>query len=638
MTNPEIAGLLEQLAILLELDGANPFRVRAYREAARVASSATEPLAANVDEPGALEALPGIGKDLAGKIRDFVKTGSTELLEEMRRKFPPGLLELTTVQGLGPKRVRLVWDSLGIKSRAELEQAARAGKLRDLPGFGEKLEQNILKALERAQPDLGRTLLGAAWPIAQAIAERLEAVAGVEQVELAGSFRRRRDTVGDLDVLVTCRHSRPVMEAFVADPAVAQVLGQGETKSSVKLRSGLQVDLRVLPRESFGAALLYFTGSKAHNIELRRIAIERGLTLNEYGLFRGPRRVAGRTEEEVYGALGMGWIPPELREAAGEIELARAGKLPRLIEPEDLRADLHIHSDRSDGRDSLETMVRAARERGYAYCAITEHSKSLAMTKGFDESRVRRSVHEIEAVRKQVPGIKVLHGLEVDILADGALDLGDDALELLDWVIVSLHSRLDQPAEVVTARVLKALEHPAVCVMGHPSGRLIGSRPPAPLDFERVFERAAALGVAMEVNAQPDRMDLTDLNARLAKERGVQLVISTDAHATAQLDYIRYGVFAARRAGLTQDDVLNTLPYERFRKSIRKGGNPATTEPAAKSPTHGNGVAQERAAAKRPAPGKPPRRTGKSGAPAAKPTARAKNQRAGARKAKARRS
>src|SRR6266571_6332125 len=353
MTNSEIAERLEQLAILLELDGANPFRVRAYREAARVAAGASEPLAAKVDEPGALEALPGIGKDLAGKIRDLVKTGSTELLEEMRRKFPPGLLELTTVQGLGPKRVRLVWNSLGIKSRAELEEAARAGKLRDLPGFGEKLEQNILKALERPRPDLGRTLLGAAWPIAQAIAARLAAVPGVEQVELAGSFRRRRDTVGDLDVLVTCHHSRPVMESFVADPAVAEVLGRGETKSSVKLRSGLQVDLRVLPRESFGAALLYFTGSKAHNIELRRIAIERGLTLNEYGLFRGEQRVAGRTEEEVYGALGMGWIPPELREGTDEIELARTHRLPTLVTLEQIRGDLQMHTDASDGQTPI---------------------------------------------------------------------------------------------------------------------------------------------------------------------------------------------------------------------------------------------------------------------------------------------
>ncbi len=577
MTNPEIARIFERIATLLELDQANPFRVRAYREAARVIGDIAEPLAAKVDEEGGLEELPGIGKDLAQKIRDLVRTGTTGLVEELKKKFPPGLIELTDVQGLGPKRVRAVFDLLGIKSRAELEQAAKAGKLRDLPGFGEKLEQKILKSLAHAQTDLGRTLLAGAWPVAQAIAERLRKVAGVEEVEIAGSFRRRRETVGDLDILVCGRTSEAVMKAFVGHPEVAEVLGHGETKSSVKLASGLQVDVRVVPRESFGAALLYFTGSKAHNIELRRIAIDKGLSLNEYGLFRGDSegtRVAGRSEEEVYRALDLDWIPPELREAAGEIELARAGKLPKLIEPGDLRADLHVHSDRSDGQGTLETMVRACRSRGYAYCAITEHSKSLAMAQGFNEARVRKSVLEIAAVRKQVPGIEVLHGLEVDILAEGALDLDDDALELLDWVVISLHSRLDQPREAVTARVLKALEHPSVCAMGHPSARLIGMRPPAELDFERVFDRAAALGVAMEINAQPDRMDLSDVNARLARERGVRFVIDTDAHSVSQLENIHYGVFVARRAGLTMHDVLNTLPYERFRAQIRKGGTP----------------------------------------------------------------
>jgi DNA polymerase (family 10) len=576
MTNPEIATIFETIAILLELDGANPFRVRAYREGARVVAAEAEPLAAKVDEAGALEALPGIGKDLAQKIRDLVKTGTTAVFGELTAKFPPGLIELTAVQGLGPKRVRAVYHELGVKDRAELEKAARAGKLRDLPGFGEKLEQKILHALERSQQDLGRTLLAGAWPVAEAMAARLRKIAGVEEVEVAGSFRRRRETIGDLDVLVCGTNAEAVMAAFVGDPSVADNLGQGETKSSVRLKSGLQVDLRLVPRESFGAALLYFTGSKAHNIELRRIAIEKGLSLNEYGLTRGDRQVAGRTEEDVYRALGLAWIPPELREAHGEIELARVGALPRLVALEDLRADLHLHSDRSDGKDTLEEMVRACRERGYSYCAITEHSKSLAMIQGFNEARVRKSVHEIEAVRKQVPGIEVLHGLEVDILADGALDLGDDALALLDWVIISLHSRLDQPGEVVTARVLKALEHPAVCAMGHPSARLIGTRPPAQLDFERVFARAAALGVAMEINAQPDRMDLSDVNARLAKERGVRFVIDTDAHGVNQLDHMRYGVFNARRAGLTKEDVLNTLPVERFRKALH-GRAPAAT-------------------------------------------------------------
>ena len=616
MTNPEIAGVFETLAILLELDGANPFRVRAYREGARVVAAEAEPLADKVDEAGAIEALPGIGKDLAQKIRDLVKTGSTALLEELKAKFPPGLIELTGVQGLGPKRVRAVYDELGVKSRADLERAARAGKLRGLPGFGEKLEQKIIHALEHSQPDLGRTLLAGAWPVAEAIAARLRKVAGVEEVELAGSFRRRRETIGDLDVLVCGTNAEAVMTAFASDPSVAEVLGQGETKSSVRLKSGLQVDLRLVPRESFGAALLYFTGSKAHNIELRRIAIEKGLSLNEYGLTRSEGQVAGRTEEDVYRALGLHWIPPELREAQGEIGLARAGALPRLVTLEDLRADMHVHSDRSDGKGTLEEMVRACRERGYAYCAITEHSKSLAMAQGFDEARVRRSVKEIEAVRKQVPGIEVLHGLEVDILADGALDLDDDALALLDWVVISLHSRLDQPGEVVTPRVLKALEHPAVCSMGHPSARLIGTRPPARLDFERVFERAAALGVAMEINAQPDRMDLSDVNARLAKARGVRFVIDTDAHSVPQLDHMRYGVFNARRAGLTKEDVLNTLPVERFRKALH-GRAPEAARKTGAAP------AAERATAKQATPGRAPKAGAKRPHPKRSPATKA---------------
>jgi DNA polymerase (family 10) len=620
MTNSELARVFERVATLLELDQANPFRVRAYREAARVIAAESESLAAKVDEEDGLEELPGIGKDLAQKIRDLVRTGTTEVLEQLRKKFPPGLIEITEVQGLGPKRVRAVYDQLGIKSRAELEAAARAGRLRDLPGFGEKLEQKIIKALEASRQDVGRTLLAGAWSIAEAIAARLRKVPGVEQLELAGSFRRRRETIGDLDVLVCARHPEAVMKAFVGDRSVAEVLGQGETKSSVRLTSGLQVDLRVVPAESYGAALLYFTGSKAHNIELRRIAIEKGLTLNEYGLLRGQTAVAGRTEAQVYQALGLTWIPPELREAQGEIELARDGRLPHLIEEGDLCADLHIHTDRTDGQASLEDMVRACRKRGYAYCAITDHSKVFVMSHGFDGARVRQSVGEIEAVRRKVPGIEVLHGIEVDIMADGTLDLDDETLALLDWVIVSLHSRLDQPGPEATARVLKALEHPAVSAMGHPSGRLIGTRPPAALDFEAIFERATALGVAMEINAQPDRLDLSDVNARRARERGAALVISTDAHSVRQLDQLRYGVFVARRAGLTKADVLNTLPWERFQESIRRAGRhavptaaPATKEPparkqAAKRPAAKKPVAK-RQAARRPVARKPAAKT-----------------------------
>ncbi|HKQ58746.1 MAG TPA: DNA polymerase/3'-5' exonuclease PolX, partial [Candidatus Eisenbacteria bacterium] len=523
MTNADAARVLARLATMLEIDGANPFRVRAYREAARVVESQGEPIATLAAEEGSLEGLPGIGKDLAQKIREITTTGTTALYEEMRLKVPPEVVSLTELQGLGPKRVKTLFETLGIRDRDALESAAKAGRLRGLPGFGEKVEQNVIKSLATASGTAGRMLLAGAWPVAHAIADHVRAVPGVEQVEIAGSFRRRKETIGDLDLLASGGRAADVMEAFVRHADVIEVLGQGETKSSVRLRNGLQVDLRHVPRESFGAALLYFTGSKAHNIELRRIAIDQGRSLNEYGLTRGETTEAGRTEEEVYAALGLAWIPPELRESVGEIEMAREGRLPELIEERDLVADLHMHTDRSDGRDTLEAMVRAVRDRGYTYCAITEHSKALGFGRGFDEARVVRSVDEIAAVRRQFPEVQVLHGLEVDILADGELDLGDEALAMLDWVIVSLHSRLDQPPDVATARVLRALAHPRVCAMAHPTGRMIGSREPAAFDMERVLTRAAELGVAMEINSQPDRTDLKDVHARLAREKGVKL-------------------------------------------------------------------------------------------------------------------
>ena len=571
MTNAEVARVLANIAVMLEMEGGNPFRVRAYREAARVVLSQAEPVGTLAAEEGRLESLGGIGKDLAGKIRDLVKTGTTKVYDELKAKIPLEVVALTELQGLGPKRVGTLFQVLGVKNRADLEQAARAGRLRDLPGFGEKIEQNVLKAIATASQWSGRMLLASAWPVAHAIADHVRDVRDVKQVDIAGSFRRRKETVGDLDILACGGASEDVMGAFTSHPSVADVLGRGETKTSVRLVNGLQVDLRLVPEAAYGAALLYFTGSKEHNIELRKLAIEQGMSLNEYGLTRGEKFVAGRTEEEVYRALGGAWIPPELREARGELELSRYGRLPRLVELEDLRGDLHMHTDRTDGRDSLETMVRAARDRGYEYVAITEHSKSLAMVRGFDEARVRRSADEIAAVREQVPGIEVLHGLEVDILADGGLDLADDALESLDWVVVAIHSRLDQDAKAATARVLRALDHAAVHAMAHPVGRVIGTREGVALDLEAVFARAAERGIAMEINAQPDRTDLSDAHARLARENGVRIVIDTDAHSAAQLGFAQFGVFAARRAGLTRDDVLNTLPYLNFREAVARG-------------------------------------------------------------------
>lgn len=600
MTNTELARLFARMATMLEIDGANSFRVRAYREGARVAENHTESLAALAGTPGALEQIPGIGKSIAGHIRDLVATGHTPLMDEMLAKYPGDVVGFTELQGLGPKRVKTLFEVLGIRSREELAAAAQAGKLRDLPGFGEKVEQNVVKALANAAQWSGRMLLAQAWPHAQALAERIGQVRGVTRVELAGSFRRRRETIGDLDLLVCGGDATEVMDAFTKHATVGEVLGYGDTKSSVRIAAGLQVDLRLVPEASFGAAMLYFTGSKQHNIELRKIAIERGMSLNEYGLTRGETTVASRTEEEVYRALGLAWVPPELREALGEIELAREDRVPKLIELEDLRADLHMHTTRTDGRDSIDAMVEGAIARGYEYMAITEHSKAIAMAFGFDGARVRESVGEIEAARRKYPGIKILHGLEVDILAEGDLDLDDESLALLDWVVVSIHSRFEQAPAVATARALKAVSHPAVHAFGHPTGRLIGARSPSPFDLERVAEAAAARGVALEINSAPDRLDLSDVNARLARTKGCRFVIDTDAHSVGQLDLMKFGIFQARRAGLTKDDVWNARGFDAFegwRRGRRSGGGagPARVTAAAKAtPT-----------AKAPAPSRP---------------------------------
>jgi DNA polymerase (family 10) len=590
MTNSEIARVFDHIATMLEMDGANTFRVRAYREAGRVVSEMAEPASALCTVEGRLQQVRGIGKDLESKIRDLCSTGTTALYAELTAKYPPTLMELTTLSGFGPKRVKAVFEKLGIRNRDDLRQAAESGALRTLAGFGETVEKNVLKSLGvAAERPESRTLIHAVWKVAHELAAAVEKMPGVERVEIAGSFRRRRETIGDLDLAACGGPAGPVMDAFVRHSYVAEVLGRGENKSSVRLGNGMQVDLRVVPPESYGAALVYFTGSKAHNIELRKIAIDQGMSLNEYALTRGEEVVASRTEEDVYRALGLAWVPPELREGLGEIALARENRLPRLIEIDDLRGDMHLHTDRSDGRLPLIDMVRTIKDRGFEYCAITDHSKALGMTRGFDAARVRQSVGEMEEVRRQVPGIQVLHGLEVDILANGDLDLDDESLALLDWVIVSLHSSLSQPREVVTQRVLRALDHPAVHLMGHPSGRKIGARDGADLDFERVFAKAAERGVAMEMNAQPDRMDLSDVNARLAKRMGLPFTIDTDGHTLDQLDNLRYGVFMARRAGLTREDVLNARPFaefERWRraKAARYAGGAKANVPATTAP------------------------------------------------------
>lgn len=583
MTNAGVARVFHQMAVMLELEGANPFRIRAYREAARIVETMAEPLAAVAERDKGLEQIPGIGKDLAQKIRDLLVSGRTAAHDELREKYPDDLVALTDLQGLGARRVKMLVDSLGIRDRAGLEAAARAGKLRDLPGFGLKTEQKILQSIANVAQWSGRVMLSQAWALAEALTAELRKLPGVEAVEAAGSLRRRRDTVGDLDLVACGGDCDALMDRFTGLGQVVEVIGRGGTKCSVRIDMGLQVDLRHVPEDSFGAALLYFTGSKAHNIELRRIALDNGMSLNEYALTRGEQVVASRTEHDIYRALGLDWVPPELREGLGEVALARERRLPKLVEPADIRGDLHMHTDRTDGKATLAEMVRACRERGYAYCAITDHSKALTFAGGFDEARVRRSVDEIAAVRREVPGIEVLHGLEVDILPDGSLDLADDALALLDWVNVSLHRTLDQPPAEMTARVLKALDHPAVNAMSHPTTRRIGQRPGVAADWDTVFARAAARGVAMEINAQPDRVDLPDAQARRAAELGVRIVVDTDAHAVKELDDLRWGMFAARRAGLTKADVVNAWELPALRGFIRRAPSSRGSQPEPKA-------------------------------------------------------
>jgi DNA polymerase (family X) len=562
MQNDEIAKVLDEIGDCLELAGENFFRVRAYRNAARTIRD--HPVAIAELSEGQIDEIPGIGSDLAGKIEMIVKTGDLPLHRELAAKFPKELLELCNIPGLGPKRVKLLSDLLHIHCRDDLEPAVRAGKLRTIRGFGEKSEQHILAALAKhAKEGAGKRILysEAAMVAAKLIAQLRECRA-IKNLEVAGSFRRCRETIGDLDVIAVAEDFEPCMKQLKSFPDVAEVIGSGETKTTVVLKSRLQVDLRVVPPASFGAALLYFTGSKAHNIHLRRIAQDRGLLLNEYGLFRGKKMVAGKTEEEVYRALGLPWIVPEIREDRGEIEAASEGRLPKLIERSNLRGDLHTHSTYTDGRASIEDMVRRAREIGLEYVAITDHSRRVTMAHGLTPQRLREQRTEIDQVARKIKGIKLLHGIEVDILEDGKLDLPDDSLKELDWVVASLHYNLHGTRTEMTRRLVTAMRNPNVDVIGHPSGRLLGRREPVDFDLGEVLRVAREEGCALEVNSQPDRLDLTDTACMAAKRAGVKLVISSDSHSTREFDSLVYGVNQARRGWLEAADVLNTRPLK----------------------------------------------------------------------------
>jgi len=574
--NKSVASILNETADLMEVRGDDSFRIRSYRNAAQALETLPTPVAELVGDTKKLLEIPGIGKSMASHIQELFREGKLTMHSELLAKYQPAMLDLLKIQGLGPKTVALIWDTFQVCDPAGVEKLAREGKLRELPRMGEKQEQKILKAIEQYSRVSGRFLLDVADRTAEKLIEHLHGIPGMDAVTPAGSLRRGRETVGDLDILVTgkcCGSEKPreaVIDRILAFPGILDTIARGENKVSFKLRSGMQVDVRLLAPESFGAAMCYFTGSKAHNVALRQRALKQGYTLSEYSLARlqDEKPVAGRTEEEIYGKLGLDFIPPEMRENCGEIELAEKHALPTLITEKDLQGDVHMHTNTTDGRCTIEEMAQAARQRGYKYMAITDHSKSLAMTFGLDDAR---ALEHTKAIRgTEVDGIRIFAGIEVDILADGDLDLSDAVLEQMDLVIASVHSHFNQEPQKMTERLLRAIANPHVSILGHPTGRQLLRREAYEFDMDAILKSAAEHRVAMELNSYPDRLDLRDLHLRMAKERGVKIVINTDSHHTSHLEKIKYGVLQARRAWLTKADVLNTLPAEKFARAMKK--------------------------------------------------------------------
>ncbi len=563
--NPDIVHIFDEIADLLEIEDANPFRVRAYRNAARLLQGLSSDVKTMVEAGEDLTELPGIGDDLAKKIIEIVTTGHCSFLEKLEKQTPPALTELLKVPGLGPKRVKALWHELDVETVDQLTRAAREGRIRSVPGFGEKTETRILEALQAQIAAVPRFPIAIAAPYAAALVHYLQNIPGVRRVVVAGSFRRGRDTVGDLDILATATADSPVMERFTAYEDVAEVLSQGTTRATVILRNKLQVDLRAVDESAYGAALHYFTGSKAHNIAIRRMGQDMGLKVNEYGLFHGKERIAGETEESVYAAVGLPYIEPELRENRGEIQAARAGHLPKLVAMDDLRGDLHAHSKASDGHYSVRDMAAAAKAAGLEYLAITEHSRHLTVAHGLDPVRLRRQLDEIDALNTELDGITLLKGIEVDILEDGSLDLPDGILGDLDLVVAAVHYRFDLPRGKQTARILKAMDSPHFTILAHPSGRLIGSREAMDVDMPRIIRHARERGCFLEINAQPERLDLVDIHARMAKEEGVLLAVNSDAHSIHDFDNLHFGLQQARRGWLEKKDVLNTRTLKELR-------------------------------------------------------------------------
>lgn len=571
MINEEIANIFNGIADILELKDENPFRIRAYRRAAIVVTDLEED-ADKMLATGRLEHVPGIGKDLHAKIEEYVRTGSVAAFEELKREFPPGILDVLSIPGMGPKTAKLLYDTCGIDSIGKLEEYAASGRIRDVRGIKEKTVANILKGIALKKSIQGRFPLGTALPIGESIVHELTGLKGIGNIELAGSIRRRKETVGDIDILVTSDDPGPLMDRFVSLKEIERVLSHGTTRSSVILRNThIQVDVRVVEKESFGAALAYFTGSKSHNIKLRELAIKKGCKLNEYGVFRtgSDKKIAGATEQDVYDALGLQWVPPEIREDQGEVELAIGHKLPRLITDGDMRGDVHMHTLHSDGNSTAEQMAAHAQSLGYEYIAITDHSQSLGIARGLTPERLKAEIEELDALNKKLRRIKILKGMEVDILSDGSLDMDHGLLDRLDIVIGSVHSGFRQPKEKITARMVRAMETGLVDVIGHPSGRLIGERDAYEADWDAVFRAAQHMHVAMEINSYPLRLDLTDAMIKKARPYGLKFTITTDSHDPNQMRYMSYGVSVARRGWLGREDIMNTRSYKDIVRWLR---------------------------------------------------------------------
>jgi DNA polymerase (family X) len=568
--NAEIADMFNRLADLLEIEGANPFRVRAYRNAARTVGGMSRSMADLIAEGKNLSELPDIGEDLAEKIETIVRTGRLPLLEEVEGRTPAALSDLMKIGGLGSKRVQALYKELGIENAEDLKRAAEQGLIRGLEGFGPKLEQTILSRLAGAPGSKGkRHRLIDAEAVAEPLVAYLGETEGLKEITVAGSYRRRKETVGDLDILVTAREGSPVMDRLVAYDQVSEVISHGTTRSTVILRSGMQVDLRVVPQVAYGAALHYFTGSKAHNIAVRQLAVDRGLKHNEYGVFRGDKRVAGRSEKEVFGSVDLPYIEPELRENRGEIEAAAKGRLPKLISQDDIRGDLHCHTRATDGRNALEDMVEAAREHGYEYISINDHSRRVAVAHGLDKKRLLAQIRAIDRLNERLDDIVVLKSIEVDILEDGSLDLPDDVLGELDFTVCAVHYRFNLSRQKQTERILRAMDNRHFGILAHPSGRLIGKRAAYDVNMERIMKQAAEQGCFLELNAQPDRLDMDDSACKMAREMGVKVAISTDAHSTDDLDLMRFGIGQARRGWLGPADVINTRPINELKRLLK---------------------------------------------------------------------